>query len=47
MTAAAMQADQDRCIAAGMDDFISKPTRLEELSAKLKIVPSLAESSSS
>jgi PAS domain S-box-containing protein len=43
MTAAAMQADQEKCIAAGMDDFISKPTRLEELSAKLKIVPTLAE----
>ncbi len=44
MTAAAMQADQEKCIAAGMDDFISKPTRLEELSAKLKNIPALAES---
>ncbi|MCB0131532.1 MAG: response regulator, partial [Caldilineaceae bacterium] len=31
MTAAAMQMDRDRCTAAGMNDFISKPTRVESL----------------
>ena len=39
MTAAAMQLDKDKCLAAGMDDFVSKPTRLEELSDALERVP--------
>lgn len=35
MTAAAMQLDRDKCLAAGMDDFIPKPARLEDLLAAL------------
>jgi signal transduction histidine kinase/DNA-binding response OmpR family regulator len=31
MTANAMQEDRDVCIKAGMDDYLSKPMRLEEL----------------
>jgi CheY-like chemotaxis protein len=31
MTANAMQGDRDQCIGAGMDDYISKPVRLETL----------------
>ena len=27
MTASARQEDLDRCIAAGMDDYVSKPVR--------------------
>jgi CheY-like chemotaxis protein len=31
MTASALQGDPERCIAAGMDDFMSKPLRLQHL----------------
>ncbi|HWA08040.1 MAG TPA: PAS domain S-box protein [Opitutaceae bacterium] len=36
ITANAMQGDRDRCIEAGMDDYISKPIKLEELATALE-----------
>jgi PAS domain S-box-containing protein len=42
LTALAMQGDQERCMACGMDGYVSKPIRLEELFTVIeKVVPGI------
>jgi two-component system sensor histidine kinase/response regulator len=36
LTANTMEGDQDECLNAGMNDYIPKPVRLEELKEKLE-----------
>jgi CheY-like chemotaxis protein len=36
ITAAAMQLDREKCVEAGMDDFVAKPMRLGDLAQALK-----------
>ena len=36
MTAAVMQLDREKCLEVGMDDFLAKPVRLEDLAEALK-----------
>jgi CheY-like chemotaxis protein len=36
MTASAMEGDRERCLAAGMDDYIPKPLRPDQLDAVLE-----------
>ncbi|MEZ4728237.1 MAG: response regulator [Caldilineaceae bacterium] len=46
MTAQAMKGDQERCLAAGMDDYLTKPVRLHDLNQTLtRWLPTVQRSS--
>jgi CheY-like chemotaxis protein len=47
VTANAMQGERELCIQAGMDDYIAKPIRLEELSGALSRVERRSDTASS
>jgi CheY-like chemotaxis protein len=39
MTASALEGDRDRCLAAGMDDYLAKPLRIQTLTAMIDRLP--------
>jgi two-component system, sensor histidine kinase and response regulator len=43
MTAHTMQGDAERCLAAGMDGYVSKPMQPEDLYAAINSVMATAE----
>jgi CheY-like chemotaxis protein len=47
MTANAMKEDREECLAAGMDDYVSKPIRVEELVSALRKCRPLEETQGS
>jgi CheY-like chemotaxis protein len=43
LTANALPSDRDKCLAAGMDDYLSKPVRKEEIKAAFERCGVLSE----
>jgi two-component system sensor histidine kinase/response regulator len=47
LTANALEGDRDRCLSAGMDDYVAKPLRLQTIESLIERIPALRVPASS